>query len=69
MAISLLEQSFLFWIEDPLVAAAQRASIFPFPGRGMDRSAVLRGGFLTPEMEKAGNDDERKGHAAELTNC
>jgi hypothetical protein len=25
---------------------------------------------LTPEMEKkAGNDDERKGHAAELTNC
>ena len=48
MAISLLEQSFLFWIEDPLVAAAQRASIFPFPGRGMDRSAVLRGGFFDP---------------------
>ena len=48
MAISLLEQSFLFWIEDPLVAAAQRASIFPFPGRGMDRSAVLRGGFFVP---------------------
>jgi len=46
MAISLLEQPFLFWIEDPLVAAAQRASIFPFPGRGMDRSAVLRGGFF-----------------------
>ena len=35
-------------IEDPEVAAAQRASIFPFPGRGMDRSAVLRGGFFDP---------------------
>ena len=48
MAISLLEQPFLVLDRGPLVAAAQRASIFPFPGRGMDRSAVLSGWLLTP---------------------
>jgi hypothetical protein len=31
-------------------------------------SDKCRRGAGSPEMEKAGND-ERKGHAAELTNC
>ena len=51
------------------MAAAQRASIFPFPGRGWTGVLFCGVASLTPEMEKAGNDDERKGHAAELTNC
>jgi hypothetical protein len=51
------------------VAAAQRASIFH--SQAVAWTGVLFCGVasLTPEMEKAGNDDERKGHAAELTNC
>jgi hypothetical protein len=56
-------------IEDPDLAAAQRASFFH--SQAVAWTGVLFCGVasLTPEMEKAGNDDERKGHAAELTNC
>jgi len=69
MAISLLEQSFLFWIEVPWW---RRRSARPFfHSQAVAWTGVLFCGVasLTPEMEKAGNDDERKGHAAELTNC